>query len=71
MPIEQDVEYHTERAREELDRALRAEPGAVADAHWRLSVLHKERLQQLDSREVPPLPIEGEALALGKARREP
>lgn len=38
-----DREYHTHRARVELDMAYRAERSEVASAHLRLSSLHMER----------------------------
>ena len=43
-----DRDYHTQRARLELDLAYRAEHQAAAQAHMRLSALHMERLRQLD-----------------------
>lgn len=47
MLAEDDREYHTERARVELDQAYRAESSAVAEAHLKLSSLHMQRLQAL------------------------
>lgn len=38
-----DREYHTQRARVELDMAYRAERPDVASAHLRLSSLHMQR----------------------------
>jgi len=47
MLADEDREYHTERAREELDSAYRAESSVAADAHMKLSSLHMQRLQAL------------------------
>jgi hypothetical protein len=47
MLAEDDREYHTERARVELDQAYRAESTAVAEVHMKLSSLHMQRLQAL------------------------
>ena len=44
----QDLEYHQQRARAEMDRAYRAEHHAVAEAHMRLAGLHMERLKRQD-----------------------
>lgn len=44
----EDIEYHAERARAELDRANKATGQAAANAHMRLSSLHMERLQRAD-----------------------
>ena len=38
-----DYDYHTQRARTELDMAYRAERQDVASAHLRLSSLHMQR----------------------------
>ena len=35
--------YHSERARAELDMALKAETADAARAHYRLASLHRER----------------------------
>lgn len=40
-----DREYHLERAREELDQAYRADVQRAAEAHFKLSALHMERLK--------------------------
>ena len=42
-----DSEYHTQRARAELDWAYRAENRFAAEAHMRLSAMHMERMRQL------------------------
>jgi hypothetical protein len=47
MLADEDREYHTERAREELDSAYKAENTAAAEAHLKLSSLHMQRLQAL------------------------
>lgn len=40
---EEDRKYHTQRAREELDRAYRADRQEAASSHMRLSSLHMSR----------------------------
>lgn len=42
-----DILYHLERALSELDRALDARSRPAADAHFRLSSLHLERMDQI------------------------
>jgi hypothetical protein len=42
-----ECQYHEERARTELDLAYRAEHKSVAEAHFRLSALHMERVRAL------------------------
>jgi hypothetical protein len=42
--------YHQQRAREELDRAYRAEHSAASQAHMRLAGLHMEQLKREDGR---------------------
>jgi hypothetical protein len=42
-----DFEFHSERAKAELDLARRAETAAAAQAHLRLSQLHAEKLRGL------------------------
>jgi hypothetical protein len=49
MSADNEREYHTERARVELDQAYRAESSAAAEAHMKLSSLHMQRLQDLGS----------------------
>ena len=49
MTLDDDRQYHSDRARAELDWAYRAERTAVAEAHMRLSALHMQRLQELQS----------------------
>ena len=44
------LEYHQQRAREELDRAYRAEHSAAANAHMRLASLHMQQLKRDDER---------------------
>ncbi len=46
--LEIDTSYHVERARTELDLALRAQNTAAAEAHRKLSALHMGRIKQLD-----------------------
>jgi hypothetical protein len=54
MSADIDREYHTERARVELDQAYRAESSAAAEAHMKLSSLHMQRLQALGVAESGP-----------------
>jgi hypothetical protein len=54
MATNEDCEYHTERARIELDQAYRAERSKVAEAHLKLSSLHMQRLQALKCGERAP-----------------
>jgi hypothetical protein len=42
-----DFEFHSERAKAELDLASRAATAAAASAHLRLSQLHVEKLRGL------------------------
>jgi hypothetical protein len=51
-----DRDYHEERARAELDLAYHAEDKGVAEAHFRLSALHMERVRALTSGR-PPLSL--------------
>ena len=48
MERNEALAYHEQRAREELDRAYRAEHAAASDAHMRLAGLHIERMKQED-----------------------
>jgi hypothetical protein len=48
MLSQQDLEYHQQRARAEMDRAYRAEHKVAAEAHMRLAGLHMERLKRQD-----------------------
>lgn len=54
-----DREYHTQRARIELDMAYRAERSEVANAHLRLSSLHMERARSAAQPQASPLPAAG------------
>jgi hypothetical protein len=47
MATEADRDYHTQRARAELDWSYRAVRRDVAEAHMRLSALHMERARSL------------------------
>jgi hypothetical protein len=47
MATDADRDYHTERARAELDWSYRAERKDVAEAHMPLSALHMERARSL------------------------
>ena len=49
MPVEADREYHSQRARVELDWAYRSENRNASEAHMRLSALHMERARQVGS----------------------
>jgi hypothetical protein len=46
MQYETDRDYHTRRAREELDRAYRADGWTALSAHFRLSSLHMQRVRE-------------------------
>ena len=47
MLCESQHDYHTRRARDELDLAYRAEARSVMEAHLRLSALHMAELTRL------------------------
>jgi hypothetical protein len=47
MLSNQDLAYHRERARAELDQAYRAEHHSAAHAHMQLAGLHMERLKHI------------------------
>lgn len=47
MHIDEDIDFHSERAMAELDRALSASCIQVAQAHFGLSALHLDRMQSL------------------------
>lgn len=40
-------DYHLRRAREEMDRAYRADGWTAVNAHFRLSSLHMQRVREL------------------------
>ena len=46
MQDETDRDYHTRRAREELDRAYRADGWTAMSAHFRLSSLHMQKARK-------------------------
>ena len=48
MLSQQDLEYHQQRARAEMDQAYRAVHNSAAEAHMRLAGLHMERLKRVD-----------------------
>ena len=50
MLRQQDLQYHTDRARAELDLAYAAPHQAAAQAHMKLSALHMAKLKQADER---------------------
>lgn len=45
MTAEQIIEFHSGRAMAELDKAYEASCQAAANAHFRLSMLHLERMR--------------------------
>jgi hypothetical protein len=47
MHIDEDIDFHSERAMAELDRALSASCIQAAQAHFGLSALHLDRMQSL------------------------
>jgi hypothetical protein len=60
MTDRNDVQYHSERARRELDLGLTASSTVAARAHLRLSSLHFQKLRELDHGMQPievPLPL--------------
>jgi hypothetical protein len=54
MASKDDIQFHSERAMAELDRALSASSAAAAQAHFSLSALHLQRMQAVGE-PVPPL----------------
>lgn len=46
MRQETDRDYHTRRAREELDRAYRADGWTAMSAHFLLSSLHMQKVRE-------------------------
>jgi hypothetical protein len=46
MQRESDRDFHTRRAREELDRAYRADGWTAMSAHFRLSSLHMQKVRE-------------------------
>jgi hypothetical protein len=48
MLSQQDMEYHQERARAEMDQAYGSDSSVAADAHMRLAGLHMARLKGQD-----------------------
>ena len=58
MSIEEQIEYHSQRAMRELDQGLVASCVAAARAHLQLSSLHMSRMRDLRGSSVgqrPPL----------------
>lgn len=55
MTVESQLDYHTRRVRDELDRAYRADRHAVMEAHLRLSAFHMAALTQLGRQLMPVL----------------
>lgn len=55
----EDIAYHRDRARHELDIGLTSESLAAARAHLKLSSLHWQRLKELEGsqrqKDQPPL----------------
>jgi hypothetical protein len=49
MIAESDHDYHTRRARAELDLAYRSECRSAMESHLRLSSLHMRRLASLET----------------------
>lgn len=48
MLTDEDMSYHLERARAELDLAYRSPHALAAEAHMKLSALHMRRIKQGD-----------------------
>jgi hypothetical protein len=51
-----ELKLHSERARNDLDLALRAASSTAAEAHFKLSALHLERLRNLNAPASPTTP---------------
>ena len=49
MTRDRERDYHSARARDELDRSYRATDRAAADAHRQLSALHMKRAMLVNS----------------------
>jgi len=47
MAHQDDIKFHSDRAKAEFDRALGAGSTVAAEAHFRLSALHLERIRNL------------------------
>jgi hypothetical protein len=47
MTSKDDIQFHSDRAMAELDRALGASSAAAARAHFHLSALHLEKMRVL------------------------
>jgi hypothetical protein len=56
MSVENQIQYHAQRAMRELDQGLAATPAAAAQAHMKLSSLHLERMRDLQARLSEPQP---------------
>ena len=55
MRITEDLSYHQDRARAELDCGYRASSGNAADAHLRLSAMHMKRALEISRAPRPAL----------------
>jgi hypothetical protein len=56
MRVMDELKLHSERARNDLDLALRAASSTAAEAHFKLSALHLERLRNLNAPASPTTP---------------
>jgi hypothetical protein len=57
MQDRDEVQFHSARAMAELDWALRADSSVAAEAHFRLSALHLEKVKVLSGSQVIPMRI--------------
>ncbi len=55
MRISEDLSYHQDRARAELDCGYRARTGNAAGAHMKLSALHMKRALEISRARRPAL----------------
>ena len=52
MASKDEIQFHSDRAMAELDRALGAASMAAAQAHFQLSALHLEKMRDLSDEPV-------------------
>jgi hypothetical protein len=59
MMSKEDIQFHSDRARVELDRARDASSSAAAQAHIHLSALHLAKMRTLSAADAGLGPIHG------------
>jgi hypothetical protein len=52
-----DINYHSDRARKELDLGLTARGSAASSAHMRLASLHMQRVRELSAPSMMQAPL--------------